>query len=167
MDELLKQAYRLSIKKWEYVVADYINGKGACAMCDYILTNGTCKDCPITEIGKDCCNGLYSNYVYNSNEENAKAMLKHIKQCYARDVGQIHIRRLRNQLIINAVWSFLKGKSVLICHHKPEHDEYFDCSNRTKSHNLLPCNKCIIFNDINRENSYGYMLSTNENSSIR
>ena len=149
MDELLKQAYRLSIKKWEDVVTNDTNGRGACAMCDYVSPSSTdCDDCPITEIGKDCCNGLYDDYVYNRNWGDATIMLEHIKQCYARDVGQIHMRRLRNQLIIDAVWSFLKGKPVLICCYRPEHGECFDCSNRTEPHNLLPCNKCIIFTDI-------------------
>ena len=148
MDELLKQAYRLSIKKWEDVIANDTDGMGKCAMCKYVFTGGNCYDCPITRIDESCCDGLYDSYMYDPNRENANAMLKHIKQCYARDVGQIHLRRLRNQLIIDAVWSFLKGKPVFICSRNPEQGEYFDCSNRTESHNLLPCNKCVIFTDI-------------------
>ena len=67
-------------------------------------------------------------------------------------MDQILMRRMRNQLIINAVYAYLTSGNTRVCSHNPEYSNYFACSDYT-NHDLLPCNKCVIFGEIKKGES--------------
>ena len=65
-------------------------------------------------------------------------------------MDQILMRRMRNQLIIDAVDAFLTTGCHRVCSRRPKYDRYFSCSDYTV-YGHLPCNKCVIFGEIRKE----------------
>ena len=65
-------------------------------------------------------------------------------------MDQILMRRMRNQLIINAVDAFLTTGCRRVCSTNPEYNGYFTCSDYIV-YSYLPCNKCVIFGEIRKE----------------